>query len=56
MQTIQSSEERKANEHISIQYRVLKKQDFLKIVLSCGVAFYKDIQKNVILFSKLAEI
>ena len=34
-----------------------KKQDHLKIVLTCNMANYKDIQQNsFFLFSKLAEV
>ena len=48
--SLQSSEEKKAR-------WLRKKQDHLKIVLTCNTANYKDIQQNsFFLFSKLAEV
>ena len=55
--SIQSSEKRKQDIQ---QFQIdgsEKKQDHSKIVLTCNMANYKDIQQNsFFLFSKLAEV
>ena len=55
VQTIQSSEEIKANQLNSIQSSE-KWQNPLKMIQSCRGANCKDIKKKSFLFSKLAEI